>query len=369
MTMAAPLRVAVIGAGLAGLACALAAARAGASVDVYEAAAQLPAVAAHVDVVPNMVRELAHWGLVDDCVRLGFPYRRKLVLGQDGRQVLAIDSPRLAGERQPAALGITQRALYGVLHKAAVAAGVRFHWGSAVRLVEEEDGLAVLHLDDAASQRAQLLLLACGARSALRQAVYGPAQLEQVGAPWRYMLAARPARLDEALLATGRRGRKAHVVPVSATQAGVQVCEPGQPSPAAGLAAALNDFGDPVGSLVALPANDAGGAMRPVQVGMLPAAWNRGPVLAVGDCAHALAPHFGQSAAMAAEDARVLGELLEAGVAPAALVDAFVARRAPRAAEVMRLTLQAARWDVAPQPDMDLLALSRQLTQIVAQPA
>ena len=31
--------------------------------------------------------------------------------------------------------------------------------------------------------------------------------------------------------------------------------------------------------------------------------------------------------------------------------------------------LQAARWDLAPQPDMDLLALWQQLAQIVARPA
>jgi 2-polyprenyl-6-methoxyphenol hydroxylase-like FAD-dependent oxidoreductase len=327
-------------------------------------------VAAHVDVVSNMVRELAQWGVLDDCVRLGFPYRRKLVLGHDGRQLLALDAMRLAGKRHPAALGITQRALYGVLEKAAAGAGVAFHWGSAVRLIEEDDGLAVLHLDDASPVRADLVLLACGARSSLRQAVYGPtATLEQVGPAWRYLLARRPARLDEALLATDRQGRKAQVVPVSASQAGVRLCAPGHQPADADLLAELGGFADPVGALVPLPPGESGMATRSVQVGMLPSAWNRGPVLAVGDCAHALAPHFGQSAAMAAEDATVLAELLAARLAPASLIDAFVARRSPRAAQVMQITLQAARWDVAPQPDMDLLALSQQLTQIVAQPA
>lgn len=369
--MASPLRIAVVGAGLAGLACALAAARVGASVDLYEAASQLPAAAAHVDVVPNMVRELAHWGLVDDCVRQGFPYRRKLVLGQDGRQLLAIEARRLAGERHPAALGITQRALYGILEKAAADAGVRFHWARTVRLVEESDGLAVLHLDDAAPVRAELVLLACGARSALRESVYGPsATLEQVGPAWRYLLAARPARLGEALLATSRHGRKAQVVPVSATQAGVQLClTPDQAPEAADLLRALGGFGDPVGALVPLPVDGSGVPTRTVLVGMLPSPWNRGPILAVGDCAHALAPHFGQAAAMAAEDACVLGELLAARLAPASLIDAFVARRSPRASQVLQITLQAARWDTAPQPDTDLLALAQQLTQIVAQRA
>lgn len=367
--MASPLRIAVVGAGLAGLTCSLAAARAGASVDLYEAADALHEASAHVDVVPNMVRELAHWGVMDDCVRLGFPYRRRLVLGQDGRQLLAIDAVRLAGDRHPAALGIAQRALYEVLQKAAGAAGVRFHWSAPVRLIEEYGGVAALHFDAAPAVRAELAVLACGSRTCLRQSVYGPMPaLEQVGPAWRYLLAARPANLNDALLATGRGGRKAQVVPISATQAGVQLRLPETP-PADDVMAALGAFAEPVGTLVPASGRYPGTVTRPVQVGMLPDAWNRGPILAVGDCAHALAPHFGQAAAMAAEDATVLGELLAARMAPAPLIDAFVARRAPRAAEIMQITLQAARWDVAPEPDMDLLALAQQLTRIVAQPA
>lgn len=367
--MASPLHIAVVGAGLAGLTCALAAARAGASVDVYEAAAHSQAAAAHVDVVPNMVRELARWGVVAQCVRAGFPYRRRLVLGQDGHQLLAIDAPRLAGDHYPAALGITQQALHGVLLEAAVSAGARFHWGQPVRLIEEQDGQGALHFDAAAPVRAQLVALACGARAALRQSIYGDVpDLEEVGPAWRYLLASRPARLDDALLATGPGGRKAQVVPVSAAQAGVQLRLAEAPADS-DLAAVLASFTGPVGALVPSQGAAAGTAARAVRVGMLPEAWHRGPVMAVGDCAHALAPHFGQAAAMAAEDAVVLGELLAAGLSPAPLIDAFARRRAPRVRQVMQITLQAARWDIAPQPDMDLQALWRQLTQIVAQPA
>lgn len=369
MSMASSLRVAVVGAGLAGLACAMSAARAGAQVALYEAASVRAVAAAHVDVVPNMVRELARWGVADGCIRLGFPYRRKLVLGPDGHALLAIESARLAGDRYPAALGITLQALHGVLADAAAKEGVDLHWGMPVRLIEAESDTATLHFDAAHAVHADLVVLACGARSALREAVYGPTPaLEQIGPAWRYLLATRPAHLHEALLATDRQGRKAQVVPVSAAQAGVQLCLPASP-PTQDLGLALARFGEPVGALVPLPGCAAGTAMRPVQVGLLPEAWSRGPVLAVGDCAHALAPHFGQAAAMAAEDASVLGELLAARRSPAALIDAFVERRAPRAAQVMQITSQAARWDQAPEPDMDLLALAKALARLVAQPA
>ena len=41
--------------------------------------------------------------------------------------------------------------------------------------------------------------------------------------------------------------------------------------------------------------------------------WSRGPVLLVGDAAHATAPTLAQGAAMSFEDAVVLGEVLRAG--------------------------------------------------------
>ena len=68
--------VKVVGGGLAGLACALAAARAGADVDLHEARSGPIGLQAHVDVVPNMLRELVRLGVGDACVRTGFPYRR-----------------------------------------------------------------------------------------------------------------------------------------------------------------------------------------------------------------------------------------------------------------------------------------------------
>src|SRR4051794_9690776 len=84
MAVARKRAVAVIGGGLAGLACALAAARAGAEVDLFEARPVLDGLPAHVDVVPSMMRDLAQLGVGDACVRAGFAYRRTSAIGQHG---------------------------------------------------------------------------------------------------------------------------------------------------------------------------------------------------------------------------------------------------------------------------------------------
>jgi flavin-dependent dehydrogenase len=54
-------RVCVIGAGLAGLACALAASRRGLQVQVLDERGMPADLDAHVEVVPNMLRDLVDW--------------------------------------------------------------------------------------------------------------------------------------------------------------------------------------------------------------------------------------------------------------------------------------------------------------------
>jgi FAD-dependent urate hydroxylase len=58
-------------------------------------------------------------------------------------------------------------------------------------------------------------------------------------------------------------------------------------------------------------------------------AWVRGPVVLIGDAAHATSPNMAEGAAMALEDALVLADCLRHGATPAALAD-FEARRRPR---------------------------------------
>jgi 2-polyprenyl-6-methoxyphenol hydroxylase-like FAD-dependent oxidoreductase len=109
--------------------------------------------------------------------------------------------------------------------------------------------------------------------------------------------------------------------------------------------------------------------LRPASSALLETPWHCGAVLAVGDCAHALPPHFGQAAAQAVEDARVLAELLDPAVGRAELLEAFERRRAERVRRVHEITTTAARWDLQPDSAADLSALRARLAQIVAQPA
>ncbi|MGW2849690.1 FAD-dependent monooxygenase, partial [Streptomyces sp. NPDC001274] len=66
--------------------------------------------------------------------------------------------------------------------------------------------------------------------------------------------------------------------------------------------------------------------------------WHVGRVVLAGDAAHASTPHLAQGAAMAVEDALVLAESLDAEDGVDAALDAWEARRRPRAMWVQALS-------------------------------
>jgi 2-polyprenyl-6-methoxyphenol hydroxylase-like FAD-dependent oxidoreductase len=81
------------------------------------------------------------------------------------------------------------------------------------------------------------------------------------------------------------------------------------------------------------------------QTHVLDRPWNRGRVVLIGDAAHVCPPTLAQGAAMAFEDAAVLGEL----VAGSDEVDdqlwtAFMDRRLARASAVVEASNQLAQW-------------------------
>jgi 2-polyprenyl-6-methoxyphenol hydroxylase-like FAD-dependent oxidoreductase len=367
-------RVCVIGAGLAGLCCALAAAGRGLRVQLLDEAAEPRAPAAHIEVVPNMLRDLVALGVGDDCVRAGFPYRGIDVIDRHGRHLHELPTARLAGPRFPEALGIRHDALHRLLERAALARGVALRRAARVEAVHEQAGVAQVVIEGGGAVEADLVVLATGARSALPLTVFPHAKpASDLAQAWWYALLPRPIDLDRPLIAFGDAGRRAVLVPVRHDEAGLALTEPSAPStgvaPAAHLRAVLSAFAPRLRALAPRLGDTTPVTLRPARAALLEAPWHRGPVIAVGDCAHALPPHFGQAAAQAVEDAQVLAELLEVAPSRAELFDAFERRRAERVRRVYEITTAAAHWDLRPDSGADLNLLMARLAQTVAQPA
>ncbi len=372
-------QVCVIGGGITGLACALAAARAGARVDIHEAAAERRPLPAHVNVAPNLVRDLVALGVGERVAVEGFPYRRMVVRDLSGRQCFEMPWEQLAGPRHPAAVGIAYDKLVAILAEAASAAGAQMHLGSKIDHIEMSGHRAVMRRAGNDAFTPDLVVLATGPDCSLRDRLFSNAGPPAVWPQrWVHTLISRPAGLDEmsVTMAPGG-GPKMTVAPVDGRTAGLTFSHHGSGGSSVHVGSLptllvhwLNRTSDWTRAIAAQLGGGAIAVERPLRSGLVNGDWHCGNVLLAGDCAHVLAPQFGQSVAQGVEDAVVIGHLVNAArqLNGSSLGDLYSARRRPRAARVHALVELAARWDLSPDATTDLTSVARGLLDAVALP-
>jgi 2-polyprenyl-6-methoxyphenol hydroxylase-like FAD-dependent oxidoreductase len=79
---------------------------------------------------------------------------------------------------------------------------------------------------------------------------------------------------------------------------------------------------------------------------LLPAPWMKGRVLLIGDAVHSTTPQLAQGAAMAIEDAVLLGELLGRDAPLPQLLEEFMTRRFARVKFVVDASVQIGAWEL-----------------------
>ena len=358
-------RVCVVGAGIAGLACALGAAQAGACVEVLEARHDLFDPPVHVNVVPSMLRALAALGIADEVVRRGFPYKVTDVVDGSGRPRFSLGGYRLAGERYPMMLGITHAQLLSVLRAALAAMGVPLRPGSSLELEASQYAQA--------SAGANLVVVASRHEKHRQAWAFAHEQVaKETGQVWWRAVVPRPPRLDAAVLAMGHGSGKAGAIPVGMNQAGIYLLErdDGQPLPlrqqrVARMRRALSRYKGTLADMAASLSEASCVTVQKVRHACMNAPWHHGRFIAVGDAAHLLPPQFGQNGALAIEDALVLKELLQR-LAADEVPAAFSQRRVARVHQIHDICVQAAKWDVRPQAHTDLKVLWDRLTLLAS---
>jgi salicylate hydroxylase len=344
--------VAVIGAGIGGLAAALALGQRRARVTVYEQAPVLAEVGAGIQVAPNGVAVLEALGLRDAAEAVAaLPPAVHLRDGLTGRSVARVPLGQAAVARYGRPYWQFHRVdLLGVLAAHLGEAGVQLHLGArATRLAPEADGV-VVHLEGGEAARVAVVVAADGVRSPVRDVHFGGGAARFTRhVAWRGLVPGWPEAPEETMVYMGpgrhlvayplRGGRQVNLV---AVEERAEWAEEGwtHPDLPGAVRAAFAGWAPEVGRLLA-------GLTDTFLWGLfdhppLPA-WTRGRIALLGDACHPMVPFLAQGATMALEDAWVLAAELDLAPDPAAGLAAYEDRRRPRATRVQRAAARNGR--------------------------
>ncbi|MDP9261299.1 MAG: FAD-dependent oxidoreductase [Actinomycetota bacterium] len=350
--MREPLRIAIVGAGIGGLAAAYALRRVGHEVVVYEQAPEFAPIGASIDVGPNAIRLLDALGCSESVRRLGVrPDWIELVRWQDGRTLLRTPHGE-AAERYFGAplLDFLRPDLHEVLAAELPASQLVLD----ARVVGITGG-RLTFADGRTDSDADVVVAADGVRSTVRQLLVGSDEPVFSGTVVYRGLLPRESVCDlhPDLVNRYWLGPRRHAVAywvgggrMLAVNAAVQEAKWARESwtdeaLTDEVLAAFEGWHEPLLERIRRTKGFLRGAVfvrKPLE------RWSFGRVVLLGDAAHAMEPFQAQGAAQAIEDAYVLADVLDRATAADAplLLSRYEQRRMARASEVQTSSASAA---------------------------
>lgn len=330
-------RILVIGAGIAGLATAVALQRRHYDVSIVEERTDT-SMGAAISIWPNALAALDELGLGDAIREAGGRVAAGALRWRDGSWLR-----HPAAEQLIAALGeplvVVRRSTLRDILTAAVHAGSIEYGLRATELADHADGVQV-RLSDQTVRAADAVIGADGIGSMVARQLNGPLTHRYVGyTAWRGIAAY--AMDPEVAGGTLGPGVETGHVPVGSDHtywyATERVpegrCAPDGELPY--LRTKLADWPEPMPSI--LDATDPAEVLRNDLYDRSQARqWARGPVLLVGDAAHPMRPHLGQGGCQGIEDAAILGAFVDGTEDLPTAFTRFATFRRPRIAALVR---------------------------------
>ncbi|WP_341874844.1 FAD-dependent monooxygenase [Streptomyces albofaciens] len=306
----------VIGAGIGGLACAIALRRVGIEVAVHERAGKLRAAGSGLSVMSNAVNALATLDIDLDLEKRGRAIESFTVLDHRGRTIRDLPFKEVCEKVGAPSVCLSRPNLLEALLDAA--GDCPLHLGAAATAFESDDTGVTVRFEDGRTAHGDLLIGADGFHSAIRAQLVGPEASHDSGyvcwlgiVPFRH-----PGFPPGSVRHYWGGGQRFGLIDIGHGHAywwGTKSMPTARSHAWDGtkdeITRAYADWADevravieatPPGDILAVPSRDRTFLER----------WGEGPVTLLGDAAHPMLTTLGQGAAMAIEDAVVLAHTL-----------------------------------------------------------
>ncbi|MBZ0163123.1 MAG: FAD-dependent oxidoreductase [Notoacmeibacter sp.] len=334
--MAAVSKVLIVGGGFSGMAAALQLRKAGIAVDLVEIDPEWRPDGAGITVNGPTLRALETLGLYEEFAKCGFVSDSVELVAPDGSKIGEIPTPRPVGSDVPGGGGIMRPELGRILAEAVKASGVSVRVDCTYESIDQDKDKATVAFTDGTTSSYDLVIAADGVSSKTRALLFPevapPVYIGQ--GVWRAVLP-RPAEIIRPRMWLGGPV-KVGVNPVSQTRMYLFITETRpekthiDPAEFADIVAGmLKPFPDPtIQALIPhVHAPEAAIDYRPLGNLLVPAPWNRGRVILIGDTVAATTPHLASGAGIGIESGIVLAEELGRAESLQEALDRFHARR------------------------------------------
>ncbi|MEO1264101.1 MAG: FAD-dependent monooxygenase [Pseudomonadota bacterium] len=364
----------VAGAGIGGLAAALALSRAGFAVRIFERRSDSSEIGAGIQIGPNGVKALRALGVGDAVMaEAAQPNAIRARDGRSGRIVAELPLGNWMTERHAAPYITVRRAdLHKALRDAAETDDrIIISYGRTVVGAEQsEDAVAITFDDDTSHERGALLVAADGQNSKLRPSVAGAIASQRACATVsRTTLDAGDVpglvcgnTVTVWMSARGHlvhypvaRGRQVNVVLVDRDPQSAGTSQASAELDAAAISQVVDQLQRVAPALAGLRSTfeqATWGRWPVIDAAPLPT-FARGRIVLLGDAAHPVRPYLAQGAVMALEDAVVLGNCVSASASFDEALVAYDAARRSRTVKVQNAAKQNGQIYHLPRPASD----------------
>ena len=327
----------------------------------------------------NALRVFGELGVWDDVRDAGFAFEGLTIRAPaPGAPVVAeLTEIKTGGPDYPATMGMYRPDLAKILVAHAQEAGATVRFGAKVTGFEQTDAGVNIFINDEPAGEYDLLIGADGLNSTVRRLLGIDVAPEPTGMGiWRTFVS-RPKEVEHSELFYGGPVYIAGYTPTGEDTMYAYLVEGAQDRSHVTDAEAVEIMREESaayeGPWDSIRADLAAGSRVNYTwftQHLVPAPWNRGRVVIIGDAAHSCPPTIAQGAAQALEDALVLsGLLVAADHLDQQVWDDFHVRRLPRAQTVVEASVQLGQWQLDGDHDADPAALIFGIAQKMAEPA